>query len=381
MLNSRIYIFPNTAVHIDGKDTWTTKSIWKFMVDLRNNGLVPVLSAATLYRTPGTRQVCKLGENEFYALGMAFRKYHFLFISKALSYLISFIRLIFCVPKKACWYVFLPGTMGILVCLTCCLFKVRYGLYVRNEWHKTGLIGILYRHYFRKAEFIITTGSSFAKTLHNFNDRVEEVSPMMQISINDIREKNSYVIDAKARILFVGVLHPEKGAFELIKAMPAIKSQYDVELLLAGSGNPKVEENLRNLIQKCGCTHNVTLLGHIGSKQKLAELYEAADLFALPTYYVEGFPRVVYEAMGFGLPVICTELEGGMHFLHNRVNCRIVAKRDVEDLIACLLELLASESTRQRIGVQAFQDAKNLFSRFEGVTHGDQVARAFELIK
>jgi glycosyltransferase involved in cell wall biosynthesis len=374
-----VVFFPNSEVEVDGETAWTTEAAQKFVAGIGVNRMV-ILAAASAPRVPGSRHNSVLqGASgiQFFSLGYACRRPTPFW--KAMGYIAAFLRMLLRLPKKPLWYVFLPGHMGTLACLVCCLLGKQYGAYVRGEWPKSGIAGVLYRWYFKRASFIFATGAAFTDTLRQFNNQVEEVAPMMRFSLKDFLEKPSYEIDGRARILLVGAIEPTKGAFEIVKAMPYVAKQCDVELKVIGSGSPEITKDLLEEIQTSGCADRIELVGHIGDKQQLATWFASADIFAFPTYYKEGFPRVVYEAMGFGLPVICTDIEGGKLFLRDRENCRIVAKKDVADLANALIELLSDRQLRAALGKRAFLDAQSLCTRYEGVSHGSQVAKALAM--
>jgi len=371
-----LVIFPNSEVEVDEVATWTTEAVQEFVSSVGEKRPV-LLAASAVPHHGGSRHNTILSGATWYRL-FSLRKdrYQIAAFRQSLGYVTAMLRMFFRIPKKPLWYIFLPGHVGTLACLVCCLIGKRFGIYVRGEWPTSGVGGALYRSYFKRATFIFATGASFTDTLKPFNDQVEEVSPMMRFQAKDLQEKTSYEVNERARVLYVGAIDPAKGAIEIVKAMPKVAGQCDVELKILGSGSLELMENIQSEIQASGCADRIELVGHVGDKLELAKWFASADVFAFPTYYKEGFPRVVYEAMGFGLPVVCTNIEGGRLFLRDGENCRLVPKMDVESLANVLIEVLTDQSLRATLGKKAFQDARELFSRFEGVSHGGQVAEA-----
>lgn len=368
-----IIVFPNSSVEVKGSELRSTEAILEFVTALSESYTVSV-AAASEPPTPGSRHSSVLNGTTWLQLFSSKKaRYQTTHFRQAVGYVTAVLRMLFCIPKKPIWYIFLPGHMGTLACLVCCLLGKRFGIYVRGEWPKSGVVGLLHRWYFKKATFIFSTGASFTNTLLQFNDHVEEVSPMMRFRVEDLREKLSYKADGRMRLLYVGAISPSKGVFEIVKAMTKIAMQHDVEVKLLGSGSLERVEALQSEIQASGCADKIELVGQVDNKQELAKWFTSADIFIFPTYN-EGFPRVVYEAMGFGLPVISTDFEGGKLFLRNQENCLIVPKKNVERLTNALLKLFTDESLRTTIGKRAFLDSQALFSRFEGISHGSQVA-------
>jgi len=380
MRSNAVIVFPNTNMEVDAQNAWTTKACYDFLREIGNNGMFPLAAAMASPYVDNSRNGSDASEIE-----------HFRFLplsspstrsktrlGKLRSYVSAFLRILFRVPKEPVWYIFLPGHIGMLACLVCCFLGKRYGLYVRGEWKKSGILGALYRYCFAKAKFIVATGKVFTERLTEYNDHVQEVAPMMSFGATDLSEKPSYEIRDKAVVLYVGQLHPKKGIFELIDAVSRIGKNRAIQLTLVGDGSPEVVEKLEKVILEHNCGHQIELAGRVECKKELARLFSEADLFAIPTYYPEGFPRVVYEAMCFGLPVVCTDIEGEPGFLRNGENCMYVERQSTSDLADKISNLLSNEELRKHIGKRGFQEVGVLCAKFENVTHGAQIVRAIE---
>ena len=282
--------------------------------------------------------------------------------------------MVFRIPHGPIWYIFIPSHFGTLAGIIRCVLRKPYGVYVRGEWPESGLQGWLHNLIYRKATFIIATGQSFVKTLRLTNQQVEEVSPMMRFGKQDLSPRSSYAFGDKIRILYVGYLWPEKGVLEVIQAVSKISLQHTVELQIVGSGNEDQLETVRAEIHNSDCPDNITMLGFVSDKKTLRDLFNSADIFAFPTYYIEGFPRVIYEAMTFGLPVVSTNFPGGRCLLRDSENCKIVKAKDPSALADCLQELIDDEPLRAKLGNAGLEDARELYKTFEDITHGVQVA-------
>ena len=391
MADSEIIVFPNHRVEIgspnweldaSGEDVWLVRSLRDFLSEIEQAGGVPALAAATLPYSKDSRNntnISGIDRFQFFPLGGAYIRHRGWWV-KTMGYMVATYQLLFQIPKKPFWYLQYPGPIGILACLVGCLFHVRYGLYVRCRWKSSGWLGLLNRYYFKKADFIIATGEAFKMSLLEYNANVHEVAPMISFSLGDVCEKKSYAIHNEAVILFVGQLHPEKGILELVRAVSKVRKSCKIRLVLVGdsSGIPGMPGKLEETIEENHCQQQVEIVGQIRDKIELARRFEEADLFALPSYYPEGFPRVIYEAMSFGLPVICTDVEGREGFLRDGENCRYVIKESDQDLAKKLLELLEDKKLRSHIGMNGSRDVRKLLARYEGITHGMQVVHSVQ---
>ena len=79
----------------------------------------------------------------------------------------------------------------------------------------------------------------------------------------------------------------------------------DAQFLIAGTGDHDYEQSLRVQIQSQSLQDRVRLLGMVRGTEKVS-LFQAADLFALPTSQ-ENFGFVLVEALACRAPAITTK--------------------------------------------------------------------------
>jgi glycosyltransferase involved in cell wall biosynthesis len=132
------------------------------------------------------------------------------------------------------------------------------------------------------------------------------------------------------RFLFVGRLDPEKGIFELIRAVKTLKetSSLKFKLTIAGDGDSLTV--LLEYVKVNQLDRNVEFSGFV-SGEILDGLYAEADCLVMPSYH-EGFPYVYIESMRAGLPVIATRTGALGRLIREGYNGCHVEMRDVDDL-------------------------------------------------
>lgn len=108
--------------------------------------------------------------------------------------------------------------------------------------------------------------------------------------------------DSPVRFLFVGQCTARKGVNYLLEAFRGMAGT-GAELLLVGGPSPSldVEGAVRGM-------EGVHLVGHVPHEDVAGVLAEC-DVFVFPSL-AEGMSLAGLEAMGFGLPIICTENSG-----------------------------------------------------------------------
>jgi glycosyltransferase involved in cell wall biosynthesis len=149
-------------------------------------------------------------------------------------------------------------------------------------------------------------------------------------------------------LLFASRLLPAKGIFETIEAAAILSRRVEFRLLIAGSG--PAERDVEQAVRDAGLTDRVEVAGHL-DRDALSAAYHSADVFVLPTYYPEGFPTVVAEAMGAGLPLVVTRNRGLADHLQDGVNALFVEEKDVRGLAATLERILSDAELRRRMSI------------------------------
>lgn len=133
---------------------------------------------------------------------------------------------------------------------------------------------------------------------------------------NDIK-KEKIEIKNKVNFLFVGQIDYRKGIPLLLEVFSEMNKE-NCSLTLVGENQlpkeiSKKYENIKNIY----FTGKVT-------QDKLKDIYSNSDVFVLPTL-TEGMALVGLEAMGCGLPVICTENSGINDLITNETGFTIEA--------------------------------------------------------
>lgn len=111
-------------------------------------------------------------------------------------------------------------------------------------------------------------------------------------------------------ILFLGRVHPIKGADRLLEAFLQIQARLpNAVLIMAGPDEWGCERKFQQAVSQAGLQHRVIFPGMVSGEAKL-DLLARADLFCLPSD-AEGFSMAVLEALASGTPVL---LSPGCHF-------------------------------------------------------------------
>jgi len=147
-------------------------------------------------------------------------------------------------------------------------------------------------------------------------------------------------------VLFAGRLVEEKGILDTVDAFALLRDRRPCRLLVAGRGPAAGEVAAR--LEARGLSDDATVAGQL-SHADVTAAYRASDVFVLPTYWGEGFPTAIAEAMNAGLPIVTTKLRGMADHLVDGVNGIFVPPRAPAALAEAIERLLADDELRRRM--------------------------------
>jgi len=192
-----------------------------------------------------------------------------------------------------------------------------------------------------RAEKIFVLSEDFKNKIIDWGYRGEIVVETTNADIELIKD---YTVEDRFRtmehsspikILFLARLIHEKGVFELVEAVKSlVKKGKKIELIVAGDG-----EDFEALKSMVGDMDNVRLTGDVQGNNKIA-LFKECHVYALPSYYGEGLPTSVLEAMLFGMPILTSEAGGLKYFFQDTKMGYLVPTKNSDALAKKIEELI-----------------------------------------
>jgi glycosyltransferase involved in cell wall biosynthesis len=256
-------------------------------------------------------------------------------------------------------------------------FLVRLGgLHRRTAWvashHGYTATSLAWRLYqqldrwsLRGADSVITACDAFAADLNvRLGIKKERLSvhrtPLLQSSASvanvrarSIRDELNLPTDARI-VLSVGRLSQEKGHFDLIRAMVEVRRACGFPAVLVIVGDGPERARLERLRARLGLEGVVHLVGH---RDDVSPYYEAADVFALPSYS-EGSPNVLLEAMDAGVPIVARAVGGVCEMIRDGEQGWLApddpaARSDSQTMPHGIVVLLSDANLRARFAASA----------------------------
>lgn len=201
-------------------------------------------------------------------------------------------------------------------------------------------------------------------------EKIAVVSNYSQLNYEAFQERKSR--KTNNRVLFLGELGERKGCFDIPKVVKQVVQKVpNVKFVLAGDGSNADKLAIRQLIYKEGVEKNVILLGWIRGDEKDQQLKDA-DLLFLPSYN-EGMPMSVLDAMGYGLPVVSTNVGGIPKIVVNGLNGYCCNPGDIEAFSNDIISILKSERLQSKYSEESYQIVMKKYSLASHIEKIEQV--------
>jgi glycosyltransferase involved in cell wall biosynthesis len=174
-------------------------------------------------------------------------------------------------------------------------------------------------------------------------------------------------------VLGVGRQDHAKGFRHLIEAMVPLSASRCVKVLLAG-GAGNASAGIKRAVEMARC--NGAEVEILGARSDVPDLIACADVLALPSLH-EGFPGVVFEAMGLGTPVVASDIAGIRGILKHGENALLCAPGDSMALSKSLATVLDDPQTAARISSRARTEFDESFTLTKAV---DRMLSLYETV-
>jgi len=225
-------------------------------------------------------------------------------------------------------YQYYPGNINMILALFAVLQRKPFGFYVRGE---RGIQSRISRFIFRRARISLTISPKFTDMIRKAGGVAETIRPMMEDGEKDIVVGRTYERRDRYRLLYVGRIEAPKGSYDLVQAVKILKDRGETGFRLDMVGDGADAAKINQIIADERLSGWIRLHGTVSDREVLRRMYREADLFILPTHH-EGFPRVLYEAMIAGTPILTTFVGTIPHLMKNGWNCRRLLPKNPEDL-------------------------------------------------
>lgn len=158
-------------------------------------------------------------------------------------------------------------------------------------------------------------------------------------------------LEGPLRFVLIARLIRDKGIAEFVAAGRQLaQSHPGIELHLVGGLDENPESISRSELDRWVAERIVVYHGHLAD---VRPVIARCHVFVLPTFYREGIPRTILEAMAMGRPVITCDAPGCRETVENGKNGYLVPTRDVQALAAAMRRFVEAPSRVALMGQEA----------------------------
>jgi glycosyltransferase involved in cell wall biosynthesis len=148
-------------------------------------------------------------------------------------------------------------------------------------------------------------------------------------------------------VITVSRLTRQKGILSLLEAADIVHAEYpQARFVLVG---PRESEGPFAIPQD-EISRRAPYVIALGKRDDVPALLQKADIFAFPSEYREGIPRVLLEAGLAGLPIVTTRMPGCSDVVTDGWNGYLVPRRDPQRLARRIMELLRDPAAAKAMG-------------------------------
>jgi len=160
----------------------------------------------------------------------------------------------------------------------------------------------------------------------------------------------------------VGMIRPDKGQLELVKAAPLVFQKHpDARFVIVGQGTGILKRgiNVRNAIDRAGLADKIIMAGY---RWDTPDIYSACDMIVIASLRTEASPIVLREAFASGRPVIATKVGDIPEILRHRENGLLIEPGNTQALASAILEFISDPELAAHCAANGLRYATENFS-------------------
>ena len=160
----------------------------------------------------------------------------------------------------------------------------------------------------------------------------------------------------------VGMIRPDKGQLELVKAAPLVlEKRPDARFVIVGQGTGILKRgiNVRNAIERAGLAEKIIMAGY---RWDTPDVYAACDMIVIASLRTEASPIVLREAFASGRPVIATKVGDVPEIVQHRENGLLIEPGNAQALAAAIMEFVSDPKLAAHCAANGLRYATEHFS-------------------
>jgi len=156
----------------------------------------------------------------------------------------------------------------------------------------------------------------------------------------DVDEFPYTPITSKNTFLFLSRFIKDKGVSEFVEAATILKRSWPESRFVVGGWSDGSKDSLsKKEVELLKVNRNIEYIGRVDD---VKSVISESTVFVYPSYYNEGTPRTILEALSIGRPIITTTQPGCRDTVRNNLNGIIVKNRNITPLVEAMEKCIAT---------------------------------------
>lgn len=251
----------------------------------------------------------------------------------------------------------------------CMILKIKYICSVTGLgyiFHKRSFISFLvkqmFKTVFKYSKKVICQNNDDRKQLidENIVDKNNIIiTPGSGVDLNKFYNENICKSDNGYDIKFIMVcrLIREKGILEYVEASKIIQKESEgVKFFLMGPFDPDNPSFISE--SEIKLWHDKGYIEYLGETDDIKEYLNKADVVVLPSYYREGIPRILLEALSMGKPIITSDSIGCRETVDDKKNGYLIPIKNIQALVDAFRKMInLSQEEYKEMGIYSREKA------------------------
>ena len=160
----------------------------------------------------------------------------------------------------------------------------------------------------------------------------------------------------------VGMIRPDKGQLELVKAAPLVlEKRPDARFVIVGQGTGILKRgiNVRNAIDRAGFADKIIMAGY---RWDTPDVFAACDMIVIASLRTEASPIVLREAFASGRPVVATKVGDIPEIVRDGENGLLIDPGNPQALASAILEFISDSELATHCALNGLRYATENFS-------------------
>ena len=204
-----------------------------------------------------------------------------------------------------------------------------------------------------KATFVQTTNLKYGLERLGFKNVVFLPNPRLNNNQKAVVKPNGSAF----KLVFLSKIREGKGPLLLIDAVSEVKARIpdvDISLDFYGVVDPHFESKFQRKLKE----NSFSYYKGVCDPEEVQKTISEYDLFVLPTFFPEGVPGAVIEAMFTRIPIVISNYTAAQEMIEDGVDGLIVQQKEIVPLVDAIFKIIVDYELRIKFSENIYLKSK-----------------------